>query len=85
MSGTSMMDRLVRVMAPLVTGQAFDRLAKTHQAPLVAAVRAMLAELRNPTDAMLTAGDDPAFGLGPEYVDAIWRAMLDAALAEAPR
>jgi hypothetical protein len=69
-----MLDRLVRVMAPLVTGQEFDRLAKTHQAPLVAAVRAMLAELRQPTPAMMEAGSAVNLTMRQR-----WRAMLDVA------
>jgi phage-related minor tail protein len=73
---TDMLDRLVRVMAPLVTGQEFDRLAKTHQAPLVAAVRAVLAELREPTDAMLTAGFQAQWT--PDSIREMWQAMVDA-------
>lgn len=52
---TTMLNRLVRVLAPFVTGQEFDRLARTHQMPLVTGVRAVLGELCVPDEAMVEA------------------------------
>jgi hypothetical protein len=44
--------------------------------------RAVLAELRNPTDAMLAAGFQAQWT--PDSIGAIWQAMVDAIRDEGP-
>jgi hypothetical protein len=78
MTGSSMKDRLVEAVT---RDEAWSSFWSRHEAE--ALIRAVLAELREPTERLVEAGNQADLGRGGEAsVTEIWRAMIDAALSE---
>ena len=78
MSDESMVERVARALAVNM----FGRDSEEGWRQLEGAARAAIAAMREPTEAMLVAGDDWLTNADCRTeASAVWRAMLDSALS----
>ncbi len=88
MAEMTMIERVARKLFERVAGMDWEAVPQGLRDAVNADMRAMIAEMRVPTEAMIRAGRDCGDWTGRDidYADElkVWNAMIDAALAEVP-